>query len=166
MHAEAHYLIGIPDCNGAPPSISVPRIYDTAADAEADLGVIMMLCRLTHGDMAVESSSWYLQSASVYRTAPTNAAEFYGYILDGVVYPVAGAWDERRIALWEPFVGEFERQHARDARMPWSSSMLKKLRLCEFAGVEDIEMGYFRFAPLHSQLLVRPLNLYVTEPLF
>lgn len=164
---DAHYLIGIPDCPGAPATIGLSRVYDTAADAEADLGVVMMLCRMTKGDTVVDSTSWYLQSAVTAAIVPTSSDLYYGYLLDDVVYPIAGGWaDKDDAARWAPFVHEAEQRHAVAARMPWAPTMLKQFRLSSVAGAEQIDVDYFRFAPHTSRLLVRPLDLYVTEPLF
>lgn len=127
----------------------------------------MMLCRMTHGDMVVDSSSWYLQSALIVGAVPNGSEVYYGYLLEDVVYPVAGGWDDERLAdLWEPFVVEIEQRNALAARIPWTRSKLRQFHPSDFAGVERIDTDCFRFAPLGSRLLVRPLDLYVTEPLF
>ncbi|MDT5334873.1 MAG: hypothetical protein QOD90_378 [Mycobacterium sp.] len=164
-----YYLRGAPESfDGAPDAIEIPRVYETESDARAELSVVMTLSRMVHGDAIANSTSWYLQTADV-ASAPALGEEevFHGYLLADTVYPLAGGWDELLDAFdWEPFVCEIERGRAHRARLPWRRDMLGQFSIETCRPTCDIDYSYFRFTPVSSELLVRPLNVYVTEPLF
>lgn len=164
-----YYLRGTPDrFDGAPDSIEVPRVYESEADARAELSVVMTLSRMVHGDAIANATSWYLQAADV--TSPPAIDEeqvFHGYLLADTVYPLAGGWNELLDAFdWEPFVCEIERARAHRARLPWQRDMLGQFSIETCRPTCAIDYSFFRFTPVSSELLVRPLNVYVTEPLF
>ncbi|GAB7066619.1 hypothetical protein H7J06_10830 [Mycobacterium hodleri] len=164
-----YYLRGAPDrVDGAPDAIEIPRVYESEAEARAELSVVMTLSRMVHGDVVADSASWYLQTADV--TSPPAVHEeqvFHGYLLADTVYPLAGGWDELLDAFdWEPFVCEIERRRAHRARLPWQRKMLGQFSIETCRPTCSIDYSFFRFAPVSSELLVRPLNVYATEPLF
>lgn len=164
-----HYLRGAPESfDGAPDAIEIPRLYQTEAEARAELSVVMTLSRMVHGDVIANSTSWYLQIADT-STPPAIGEEevFHGYLLADTVYPLAGGWDELLEAFdWEPFVCEIERGRAHRARLPWRRDMLGQFSIETCRPTCAIDYSFFRFTPVSSELLVRPLDVYVTEPLF
>ena len=168
-HRLVHYLRGTPEgVDGAPDAVEVPRLYDSQRAARSDLSVIMTLSRMVHGDAIADGSSWYLQTALT-ACGPTLADEeiFHGYRLGDTVHPVAGGWDSLLEAYeWEPFVAELERRRAHRARLPWRRDLLSQFSLDTCRGTCDVDYAFFRFTPIRSELLVRPLHVYATEPLF
>ncbi|TPG29860.1 hypothetical protein [Mycolicibacterium hodleri] len=164
-----YYLRGTPQgFDGAPDAIEIPRLYETESEARAELSVVMTLSRMVHGDTIANSASWYLQTADV-SSAPALGEEavFHGYLLGETVYPLAGGWDELLDAFdWEPFVCEIERGRAHRARLPWRRDMLGQFSIETCRPTCAIDYSFFRFTPVSSELLVRPLDVYVTEPLF
>ena len=164
-----YYLRGTPDrFVGASDSIEVPRVYESEDEARAELSVVMTLSRMVHGDAVADSASWYLQTADV-ASPPTIDEEqvFHGYLLADTVYPLAGGWNELLDAFdWEPFVCEIERARAHRARLPWHRDMLGQFSIETCRPTCSIDYSFFRFTPVASELLVRPLDVYVTEPLF
>jgi hypothetical protein len=164
-----YYLRGAPESfDGAPDAIEIPRLYETEAEARAELSVVMTLSRMVHGDVIANSTSWYLQTADV-STPPAIREEevFHGYLLADTVYPLAGGWDELLDAFdWEPFVCEIERGRAHRASLPWRRDMLGQFSIETCRPTCAIDYSFFRFTPVSSELLVRPLDVYVTEPLF
>jgi hypothetical protein len=164
-----YYLRGAPESfDGAPDAIEIPRIYESESEAREELSVVMTLSRMVHGDSIADSASWYLQTADVASPpALTEEEVFHGYLLCDTVYPLAGGWDELLDAFdWEPFVCELERGRAHRARLPWQRDMLGQFSIETCQPTCAIDYSYFRFTPVSSELLVRPLNVYVTEPLF
>lgn len=164
-----YYLRGTPDrFTGASDSIEVPRVYESEGEARAELSVVMTLSRMVHGDAVADATSWYLQTADV-ASLPTIDEEqvFHGYLLADTVYPLAGGWNELLDAFdWEPFVCEIERTRAHRARLPWQRDMLGQFSIETCRPTCKIDYSFFRFTPVSSELLVRPLDVYVTEPLF
>lgn len=164
-----YYLLGRPErVDGVPHEVEIPRVYESEAEARSELGVVMTLSRMVHGDAVADSTSWYLQVADMTGPPTLGDAEvFHGYLLEDTVYPLAGGWDELLDAFdWEPFVGELERERAHRAQLPWRRDMLGQFSLETCRGVRAVDYAYFRFTPAACELLVRPLNVYVTEPLF
>ncbi len=164
-----YYLRGAPErFDGAPDAVEIPRVYETESEARAELSVVMTLSRMVHGDAIADSTSWYLQTADVgSRAALDEEQVFHGYLLGDTVYPLAGGWVDLLDAFdWEPFVCELERARAHRARLPWRRDMLGQFSIDTCRPTFVIDMSYFRFTPVSSELLVRPLNVYVTEPLF
>jgi hypothetical protein len=166
---RVYYLRGAAQSlDGAPDAIEIPRVYETESEARAELSVVMTLSRMVHGDVIADSTSWYLQTADT--TGPPAIREeevFHGYLLADTVYPLAGGWDELLDAFdWEPFVCEIERGRAHRARLPWQRDMLGQFSIETCRPTCAIDYSFFRFTPVSSELLVRPLNVYVTEPLF
>ena len=164
-----YYLRGAPErIDGAPDAIEIPRAYGSEAEARAELAVVMTLGRMVHGDVVADSTSWYLQTADVVGPASLGGEEtFFGYPIGDTVYPLAGGWDQLLDAFdWEPFVCELERVRAHRAGLPWRRDMLGQFSLETCRATCAIDYSYFRFTPISTELLVRPLNVYVTEPLF
>lgn len=168
-HRLVYYLRGTPEgVDGAPDAVEVPRLYDSERTARVDLSVIMTLSRMVHGEVIAKGSSWYLQTA-ITACGPTLVDDeiFHGYLLGDTVHPVAGGWDSLHEAYeWEPFVAELERRRAHRARLPWRRDLLGQFSLDTCSGTRDVDYAFFRFTPVSSELLVRPLHVYVTEPLF
>jgi hypothetical protein len=67
---------------------------------------------------------------------------------------------------WAPFVYELERVRAQRARLPWRTDMLMKLNVERGEMSDTIDFSFIRFWPLRVELWVRPLDVFVTEPLF
>ncbi|MEU0496792.1 hypothetical protein [Mycobacterium sp. NPDC006124] len=164
-----YYLRGVPrGVAGAPDTIEIPRVYESEDEARSELGVVMTLSRMVHGDVIADAASWYLQIADV-GSAPDLDEEqvFHGYLLADTVYPLAGGWRDLLQALvWEPFLREIEQRRAHRARLPWSPDMLGQFSIETCRPTCAIDYSFFRFTPVDSELLVRPLDVYVTEPLF
>jgi len=164
-----YYLRGVPERFGdGPDAIEIPRVYESEAEARAELSVVMTLSRMVHGDAVADSASWYLQTADVASPPAVDEEQvFHGYLLGDTVYPLAGGWDELLDAFdWEPFLCEIEQRRAHRARLPWQRNMLGQFSIETCRPTCSIDYSFFRFTPVCSELLVRPLDVYVTEPLF
>ncbi|WNG81134.1 hypothetical protein C6A86_023535 [Mycobacterium sp. ITM-2016-00316] len=158
-----HYLWGSPAHSEV--SVEIPTLYDSEAVARSEVGVVMTLSRMVHGDRTANTTSWYLLTVKTAQFPLDNLDDvFIGYQVDSTFYPVAGGWTATSLAApWVAFIGELESQRASEASLPWSRSMLAIHRI---ADVERIDLSYFRFAPWGIELVVRPLHICVTEPLF
>lgn len=164
-----HFLIGIPADPRCRPLVPIPRLYDDPADAQKDLGVSIVLSRMTYGDALADSLSWYLQTAAVDDVSPAAGDVYYGYVFEDKVYPIAGGWTESEQFIsthWEPFVLEAERRHTERSRIPWRETTFERLQIDDIDSGRTVDFSCLRFAPWRSQLLVRPLDLFTTEPLF
>lgn len=164
-----HYLLGVPDCIvNAPRCVEVPALYDTSEEANAELGVVMELSRMVHGDVIADSTSWYrLTMAAADGPTASDGDVFLGYAIDSIFFPIAGGWTDEHLPItWVSFVGELERQRASAAELPWSESMLIVRRVVGPNTGSGVDFSYFRFAPRAIELVVRPLHIHVTEPLF
>lgn len=167
------YLAGITEPgsrpDGVPHRVDVGEWYSSEEEARDRLGVVMSLSSLAFGDGAVESASWYLQRASVLPLAGfERTGYFYGYRLDDdTLYPIAGGFGSRLDAdRWEPFLEFVERERAHAVGLPFLRDELRRFRLVDAMGEGRVNFSHFRFAPVSSELLVRPLNVCAGELLF
>jgi hypothetical protein len=164
-----HYLSGVPEPGpGVPAALEVPQVYRSEQAAREQLSVMMTLAAMVQGDAVANAASWYLLTADTSAPAALGEEEaFHGYLLDDTVYPLAGGWIELFDAYEGlPFVVELERRRAHRAGLPWQPDMINQFSLETCRPTCDIDYSFFRFTPLSSELLVRPLHVYVTEPLF
>lgn len=122
MSQRVYFIVGIPErINGAPECVELSQVFGSEEQARAELGVVMLLSRMTHGDQLADCTSWFPQTADVGVVLPSSGEHFVGYRLDDrIMCPVAGGWktaDKQR--NWAPFVRELERLRAADAELPW-----------------------------------------------
>lgn len=151
-------------------------MYESEREARSELGVIMMVSRMVHGDLIANSTSWYLQTAAIASSAVQSDGDvFFGYALESnAIHPIAGGWADLGSSHdWEPFVSELERRRAHRAGLPWRREMLEQFSLQDCGTgtrrptrPRRVDFSLFRFAPVRVELLVRPLDMCVTEPLF
>lgn len=169
-HRLVHYLVGIPEgVSTTARSVEVPHVYTCEDEARSALGAIMVLSAMVHGDVVADSTSWYLQTAAITDVPPADdGGVHFGYMVESNSFrPIAGGFcDDAAASTWEPFIVELERERASRARLPWRRDMLLQLDVRNYDTAGAVDFSFFRLRPLCVELLVRPLDVYVTEPLF
>jgi hypothetical protein len=167
---NVYYILGTPEgVQDAPRSVEIPRVFQSEDDARSQLGVVMCLSEMVYGELIARSTSWYLQTAVLTHLPLAGGGNFYlGYTFeDDLFHPIAGGFTDRReVRQWQPFVYELERQRAHEARLPWRTDILREMTIDNNDAHHSECRSTIRFRPLHTELMVRPLDMYVTEPLF